>query len=277
MSDKSQNSHIERTVYVQPDTTPGSSVHYGSWEDSIHHASRCRECFGLGTVQDRVSWRDVRCAVCRGSGRVTPLPLTIIELATGSDYSGSLVEISNMRCLKRDFPWLVEIYGGYGTRGLGYLGRRENQSDALIEAIDGLTEYPLFDEDDHSDLETETAAEAWESDGRDDFKRALIPHFDIVIDDEHEHDLDDESHNEAIDQLWQDLVEIFRGGEDHLNEQGDAIYFPVYQLFKQIADPRFASYLDKGPYGGERPSVREQMQTLAVSSRITNSGATDNV
>lgn len=253
MPDKAKNSHIERTVYVAPTTRPGDSLCYGDWRDSPVSQTWYDNAYeGPGNYLGKYTARG--------------LPLTIIELATGSDYSGSLVERSNARVLKEQFPWLVELHGGHGTFGLAYLGKRENQNPALIEAIDSLTDYPLVDDNDHSNLEFEKAAEAWEEDGRDEWKRALVKWFDAQ-DEDHEHDLADVPEGD-LDNLWYDCTDRLCGGESHLNEQGDSIYFPVYQLMKQINDPRYADSLDKPHYAGERPTIREQLETLAVVSRI---------
>lgn len=262
-NDKAQRSHIERTVFVAPTVQAGDSIRYGDWQE--------RETFELREDCERTWDPATRGYTYSRYRTVRGTSLTLIDLATGSDYSGTLVEASNARCLKRDFPWLVEVHGGHGTFGVAYLGKRENQSDALIEAIDSLASYPLYDEQDHSDLEHEQEQEQWESDGRDDFKRALVKHFDLILDEEYEHDLDDDKFNDAVDMLWIDCCEIYRGGESYLNEQGDSIYFPVYQLMKQISDSRFADYLDKGPYGGERGTIREQFAALCDASRVENS------
>lgn len=258
MSDNAKNSHIERTFYVGSNVTPGSSITWGTWESNPHAATRCRECNGSGKVSDR-SWCDVRCTDCGGSGRVKALPLTVIELASGSDYSGSLVEVSNFQVLQQAYPWLVEIRGGYGTFGLAYLGARENQNPALIESIAALSDYPLLDENHHSNLEREKVDEAWESDGRDDFKRALTKYFDAQYAPD-EHDLDAIS-NERIDQLWWDCTERLQGGEDHINEQGDSIYFPISQVIKKIE--RCYPGLDRPHYSGERPSINVQLASIA--------------
>lgn len=265
MPDKAQNSHIERTVWIgRTDASPGSRLRYGSWEDHEHAARQCRECYGSGSVSDR-SWRDVRCAACGGSGQVDPVPLTLIELATGSDYSGTLVERSNARVLKEQFPWLVEIYGGHGTFGLAYLGKRENQSDALIEAIDALTGYPLADDEDHSNLEHEMAEQAWGDYGRDDFKRALVKYFNEQYAPD-EHDLDSDEFNASVDQLWWDCTERLCGGEAHLNQQGGEIYFPIDSVIKKIE--RCWPGLDKPAYDGTRPSINVQLLALAERATI---------
>ncbi len=252
-SDPASLSHIERRVYVAPSVKAGDSLSYGSWRDkpTDTHWIEKRRHGDLRNISEGYY--------------VTGIPLTIIEAATGSDYSGSLVEISNARALKKEFPWLVEIHGGHGTRGLAYLGKRENQNPALLEAIDSLTDYPIFDDDHHSALEWEKTDEAWESDGREDFKRALVKYFDAQYEPD-EHDLSDEGANGPVDQLWYDCTERLRGGEDHLNEQGDQIYFPIDDVIKRIRQG--GACLDKPSYGGARPSINDQLLALAESATI---------
>jgi hypothetical protein len=242
MPDKAERSHIERLHYVHPDTKPGSSISYSclahSETERFYESER-------GRIDARI-------------------PCTVIEPTACGDYDtrNCLVGESNYRVLRKACPWLVEIYGSHGYKALAYLGRRENQSEALIEMIDSLTEYSCLDDSDYSGLELETAAEAWEDDGRDDWKRALVDHFD-EIDDGYTHDLD--VHHEAIDVLWWDCTERLRGGESHLNEQGDSIYFPIRDVMTKIE--RNWPGLDRPHYSGERPSIRVQLATLCTLSR----------
>lgn len=252
-NDKSKPSHIERTVYVAPTVNAGDSVRYGDWVES------------------------------KGGYFPFPsyIPLTIIEAATGSDYYGNLVEASNARALKSDFPWLVEIYGGHGTFGVAYLGKRENQNDRLIEAIDALTDYPLYSDDDHSNLEMECADEQWSEahGGRRDWKRALCKLFD-EMEPEVEHDYDRlDGHNDLVDTLWRDCCEMFRGGEEYTNEQGSSIYFPVDRVIedieKRLNNMRYAG-LDKATYSyDDNRTIREKLTELLEASRATPS-LTDN-
>lgn len=237
MSDKSKNSHIERTVYVSPEVQPGDSLRWGDWVENQN---------GYFPFPSYV-------------------PLTIIELASGSDYSGSLVEQSNARCLKRDFPWLIELHGGYSTFGVAYLGKRENQSDELIEAIDALSDYPLYSDDDHSELELEKSWEAWEDFGRDEFKTALRKYFNALYAPD-EHDLDDIV-NERIDVLWYDCTERLCGGEAYRNESGDSIYFPIDSVIKKIE--QCWPGLDKPHYSGIRPSINVQLTAIASDATVT--------
>jgi hypothetical protein len=108
-------------------------------------------------------------------------PWSILEYATGSDYSGSLVEVSNYNglceLLEEHHPdgsepvvW-CRTHGGHGTFGL--LVRYELLADEVREAIDALEDYPLLDDEAHSQLECEAQGEAWENWARRDFERAL--------------------------------------------------------------------------------------------------------
>lgn len=260
MSDKAERSHIERQVWINYPIGPGGSIRYGEWETNEAYARRCRECYGSGKVSDQ-SWRDVRCSVCRGSGNVKPLELTLIDYATGSDYSGTLVEHSNYRTLKAEFPWLVEVHGGHGTFGLAYLGKRENQNAALIEAIDSLTDYCIFDDSDHSNLECEREIEAWSEahGGEYDFRKALASYFD-EIDEDHEHDYDLLTNDlieacsfpkkyypdpmSSVWELWREGCEVFNvnGGSGYLNEQGDQIYFCIDEWIDSARKPNYPTW-----------------------------------
>lgn len=257
MSDKSKNTRIERTVYVLPTVKPGDSVRYGDWRDKPTD-TLWLEKRKHGDLQN----------ISEGH-YVTGVPLTLIEATIGSDYSGNLVEISNARVLKERFPWLVEIYGDYGTAGLAYLGKRENQNPELIEAIDALTDYCLADDGDHSDLEMEMVDQAWAEDGRDDFKRALVEYFNEQYTPD-EHDLDNVS-DERIDRLWHDCTERLNGGESFHNEQGDQIYFPIDDIMKKIG--QCWPGMSKPGYDGS-PSLDWQLVRLAEDCTI-DTGSND--
>jgi hypothetical protein len=96
----------------------------------------------------------------------------------GSDYSGNLVEVSNHKAIIDMMPneyqdgaeYLV-FSGGFGTFDIAI--RIDALTPDLLDAIEGLEDYPLLDEDLHSQLEMESQNEAWENDIRSDFKTAL--------------------------------------------------------------------------------------------------------
>lgn len=257
-NDKAKLSHIERRYFVAPTAKAfDGTLSYGDWRDTEGpHTWYSDEYAKPGNIL--------------GSYTAIGVPFTLIDVATGGDYSGNLVEKSNARCLKADFPWLVEVHGGYGTFGVGYLGKRENQNDALIEAIDSLTEHSLYSEDDHSALEMETADTAWSESygGRCDWARALAKHFD-EIDEDHAHEIDEDTHATALDELWYDCIERFQGGEAYLNESGDSIYFPIDRVIEKIG--RNWPGLDDPHYSGDRPSIRVQLASLLPLSRVKES------
>jgi hypothetical protein len=241
MSDKSKNSHIERTFYVSRNVKPGDSVRYGNWAD-----------------KPREYYLD-------SGSPPADLPLTLIESAVGSDYSGNLVEQSNALALKRDFPWLVEVHGGYGTSGVAYLGKRENQNDRLIEAIDSLTDYCIYDDSHHSNLEMELTDTAWSEDGRDDFKRALVKMW-ALDDNEYDEDKLDDS---AIDRFWYACTERLRGGEDHINEQGDSIYFPIDRVIEDFRRDDRRLY-DSFTWGDDPRPLIERLEELRLSALVSD-------
>lgn len=250
-NDPASLSRIERRVFVAPTVKAGDSVRYGDWRDrpTDQHWIEVRKHGDLRNISEGYY--------------TTGIPLTLIEVATGSDYSGTLVEISNAITLKERFPWLVEVYGGHGTRGVAYLGERENQNPELIEAIDSLTDYPIFDEDHHAHLEMETVDEAWASDGRDDFKRALVKYFDALYEpDEHDKDL---LPDDGVDRLWYDATERLMGGEGHLNESGDQIYFPIRDVIEKF-ERSWPGMSRPGYDGGE--SLDARLLALAEAATI---------
>jgi len=225
MSDKSQRSHIERLQFVAGDVSPGDEIRY----DRLHDKQPVREL--------RDDPKDPRPYLYCGHAWLEwpGTPCTVIELTECGDYSRTcLVGESNYRTLKSEFPWLVAIYGSHGYKALAYLGKRENQNPRLIEAIDSLTDYCVYSDDDHGALELDKAAEAWSEayGGRSDFRKALTAYFDSLYEPD-EHDLDLAS-DERIDALWYAMTDRINCGEDHLNEQGDSIYFPISQVMKKV-------------------------------------------
>jgi hypothetical protein len=93
--------------------------------------------------------------------------VNVIELTTGSDYSGGTVTKSNYQAMLRDFPDLIEIFGGYCTYALGFVGE---PSKELLDTLNGLENYALYDEEHLVELEHELMMEAWEDFGRKEFK-----------------------------------------------------------------------------------------------------------
>lgn len=95
-----------------------------------------------------------------------------IELTCGSDYSGDTVTRSNYEyCIKHfsNFPGFYDLYGGFSGYGIGYIESEltEEGRAALKAILDYLTDYPLLDEEGHSELEMKLKDEYWESEAKD--------------------------------------------------------------------------------------------------------------
>jgi hypothetical protein len=116
------------------------------------------------SVDYRWSYGDMKPATRKTASHV------VIRVASYSDYSGSDVEASNYRSLLRDFPdRFVELYGDYGTQAL--MLPVSCLDEAVLEAIAGLADYPLYDEEDSSALVME-----WTESAIGDYLRADMEH-----------------------------------------------------------------------------------------------------
>lgn len=205
-----------------------------------------------------------------------PIPLAVIELTEHSDYSGGDVEASNMRVMAERFPELIRIYGSHGYEALAYdatLGPVP-ESDELCEVLEGLEDYPLVDEDDHSHLEMDLEAAAWDEDGRDDFRKALTSLLDD-LDPDHEHEIpddDEQAPTGIIDDTagnWDGLLTgLWHTGCDQLNvnggsgfvvETGQLVYFYIDEwCAKAGGDKRHPT---------NKP-VHDAVRKLATATRI---------
>jgi hypothetical protein len=119
----------------------------------------------------------------------------LLDYTSGSDYSGSLVEVSNRKAIEElcqacgfeDGEDYLDYHGGYGTRALAVRVKALEGEDesgfkaSLLETIEGLEDYPLVDESLHSELEMEAQNQAWEDWGCSEFKTELGKYFAAVI------------------------------------------------------------------------------------------------
>lgn len=218
-----RKSHCPIRIMYAPETFTEDGVAY--LKRSMHSADLRDKPDARGT-----SWN------CRW-------PMAIIKATEHSDYTGNAVEQSNYRMMlaNEDMqPHLVEIYGSHGYRALAYdatLGPYP-ESWELANALDGFENHDsIFDDDDHSALESELETEAWDDHGRQDFRKALIPVFDALDDDGgaeagYEHELPDDDAPYALGivfdanvcsdaETWQTaLWDLWHAGCDALNVNG---------------------------------------------------------
>lgn len=195
------------TFYAPDGTKPGETLHYSRLENRSYPGS---------TVK-----------------------LATIDECSFGDYLGGTVEQSNHRSLLRDKKaarYLIRLIGSHGAQGLAYFPKKDGEAPKPVqEYLDSLANYPLISDDDHSELESELESKAWESDGHDDFCKALTEYLDEQ-DPGFEHDLDivdGEDFRERIFELWREGVEAFLGGESCRHEDGGSVYFPIRSWFER--------------------------------------------
>jgi hypothetical protein len=136
---------------------------------------------------------------------------------SGSDYShSSLVEKSNYEVFKEEFEdvqgqaWW-DVYGGHGTFGIAVradldVEHTDLRGDEIIEFFAALEDYPIADEDHHSNLEMETTNEEWENWAAGDFARELeklFPNVDLEDVDKDEFRSFFEDVREAANEYWE--------------------------------------------------------------------------
>lgn len=93
---------------------------------------------------------------------------------SGSDYSGDSVTVTNYRAWKEQFPAdsFVDVYGWYGSYGIAI--RAHKLTTEMVETLDSLANYPLLDDDLHSEIEREAENDAWDSWVKSDFQKELV-------------------------------------------------------------------------------------------------------
>jgi acyl carrier protein len=163
----------------------------------------------------------------RGDGRYL-LPAYL----GGSDYSGSIVERSNFKAFQEKFgdgedEWWTNAIGSHGTFALliDMQGVPEDIEEEVAEFLNALHDYPVADDDLHSQMEMEAQNEAWDSWAKKDFIKALEKKFDVELD-----DVDDEK-----------IFELFHEACDSSNtywenQQGDEMYIDLDRVVKKIKE-----------------------------------------
>lgn len=88
--------------------------------------------------------------------------LWVPDLCQSGDYGGSTYQLSNAQALLEEFggsPGCREVIGGWGSYGLALDPRYV--SEGLLEALEALESYPLYDEEHCSELEENLKVEAF--------------------------------------------------------------------------------------------------------------------
>lgn len=87
----------------------------------------------------------------------------IPDLLSGSDYKGDSVTKSNHRSFLHLFEKVEGVYdlhGGFNTYAVAIRADVAESNLEIKDVLDGLEDYPLINEEDHSDLEIEWQGEA---------------------------------------------------------------------------------------------------------------------
>lgn len=124
--------------------------------------------------------------------------------------------------------WAVGHVDGIVIRCIGPDGKATRAFHVLHELACKLDTYPVLDDDDFSQRESDAADEAWSNYGASDFRSELsklAPHhaelFDAVPDDH-------------LRTIWGAIAEECLGGESEIHE-GSGVYFPFRHVFAPTA------------------------------------------
>jgi len=138
----------------------------------------------LGSTATQLSPEEAIALICERRLWQSVSILWLSNHCLSGDYCGAPHTASNMRVLLEEFsgPELRSCSGGYGAQSVAIDPRY--LSEALLENLQSLENYPVLDEDDCSALELELQQAAWESWAQRDFSRALEKRLASALEDE---------------------------------------------------------------------------------------------
>lgn len=201
---------------------PSYLVHYvkdvESWTGWGDNAQVWTPSFGKGETWNMGDYQNA-----------TPADATHIVFAEWGDYGGSDIDRSNCEAILRDFPRSTcEVIGGHNSHGV--MVSADSRNEALGDAIRGLADYPLYDDEHHSEMEMNAADEAWGDYLSHDVRNDVTDYFGRNYDaDEFATDL-----LEVItDETLQDWFNEYDGSSYPYFESATSIVFPDYD--EQVA------------------------------------------
>lgn len=232
-----------------------------------------RDVGELDYQSDYGSWDDLN------DSDIEPNSWVIPKYASWSDYSGSIVEKSNVKAIHDAFPSdfedgtdYMDVYGGHGTEAvaLRVVSLLRPDCESLLELLEGLEDYPLADESLHSEMEIEAENEAWEDWARSDFQRELQKRLEAItknyLSGPEQSDMEDaidealDNDQSFIDQLAYTLMGF--GSICWLNEQGDSMYIDVEELLAEIDTPKYVALYNREDYSAKsRRELRDMLHS----------------
>ena len=199
--------------------------------------------------------------------------VTVIDDATGSDYSGGTHTRSNYEVMLADpdmRPHLIDLHGNHGTYGLAYRGtwdelRSDLEREALRNALVALEVCPVLDDNHHSELETRLEGEAWESDGRRDFAKALAKVLD-ELDPDHDHDCEPMA-DDVLADLWFEGCEAYTvNGGVGCSHSAEGCHFYIDEWCGTATN--VGRDLGSGWGRAARAAMRDKLVALAPTCRV---------
>lgn len=159
-----------------------------------------------------------------------------------SDYGGSLVEKSNTDILTSDYGFIL-VTGGYGSISCiiaidALLCMPEEESERILDVLEGLEKYPLLDDDELFNQESKYIEEAWNNWAEYDFKRGIEGKFNIDLDDYEFKDID-----VSFQSIFDEMAE--RVNEYWINESGYDMWINVDKIVDEMTTEDFNQYFKK--------------------------------
>jgi hypothetical protein len=157
----------------------------------------------LGSTATQLSPEEAVALICERRLWQSVSILWLSNHCLSGDYCGAPHTASNQRVLLEEFssPELRSCSGGYGAQSVVVDPRY--LSEALLENLQSLENYPVLDEDDCSALELELQQEAWEGWAQRDFSRALEKRLSSALENE---DMVEDMAEETIESLSPDSL-----------------------------------------------------------------------
>lgn len=162
---------------------------YSSYQQTRNPDNGRTEWGYVSEIDGSVSYGDVKDSTWDNAKYV------VLDCTVYSDYSGSTIQAANHKWFQDNFgseDAVYAVYGGHDTTGtivsVEWLLTAEC-AESAIEACEGLDNYPCFDDEAVSELESEKSDEAWHSWVSSDFAREVEKALDVEFGDYEDSDL----------------------------------------------------------------------------------------
>ena len=156
-----------------------------------------------------------------------PIEVVVPRSMGGGDYSGTTYHRSNYDVFLENFGDVEGVYslhGGYGTFAVAI--RADLVNEEIHDAIAGLSDYPVLDEDALSMYEDELEQEAWENWARHDFVRGVEQELEIK-------DLGELLTDEQIYELFRELCQR---SDEYFQADGPDIYIRIQTVVAAVEE-----------------------------------------